>query len=62
MRYFLGLREEDGFFTEADAQAMYARFEARQNQIPDLPSFIFEWDEKQDMEDMTGLTDIKLTS
>ena len=37
-------------------------WERKLNAIPDPPSFLFEWDEKKDMEDMTGLTDINLTS
>jgi len=37
-------------------------WERKLRAIPDPPSFLFEWDEKKDMEDMTGLTDIDLTS
>ena len=37
-------------------------WERELNAIPDPPSFLFEWDEKRDIEDMTGLTNINLTS
>ncbi len=60
MLYYLKSAGDD--FTETDAKAKYARFEARLNDIPDPPSFLFDWDEKQDMEDMTGLSNINLTS
>ena len=59
MRYFLGTRENDNF-TETDAQAMYARYRERLALIPEPPSFLFDWDEEQDVKNMTGL-DIDLT-
>jgi hypothetical protein len=37
-------------------------WELKQRAIPEPPSFLFEWDEEQDMIDMTGLQDIRLTS
>jgi len=55
MRYFLGAREDDQFFTQADAEAMYARYEARLSDNPQPPSFLFEWDELKDFQEMTGL-------
>lgn len=37
-------------------------WELEQRAIPEPPSHLFEWDEEQDMIDMTGLQDIRLTS
>ena len=60
MRYFIGARENDNF-TEAQALAMYTRSRERRDLIPEPPSFLFDWNEEQDVKDMTGL-DIDLTS
>jgi hypothetical protein len=42
------------------AQRVFRLIEQRA--IPEPPSHLFEWDEEQDMIDMTGLQDIRLTS
>jgi len=65
MLYYLqGAREEDAYLTESDivriAQQTFRNMQ--RSLIPDPPSHIFEWDEERDMIDMTGLTDIPLTS
>lgn len=61
---FPGSREEDTYLNESDIRRIARQTfnQILQERIPEPPSNIFEWNEEQDMIDMTGLTDIHLIS